>query len=149
MDRLNNAAPAKPRRRKQRIFAQNGPHPIDLHVGSRMRLRRVMMGLSQQALGQMVGLTFQQIQKYEKGNNRVSASTLHQVAEALDVPISFFFDDMAEKLAGPGADEQLGQRESLELLRHYYQIPDPLRKSIYDLVRAMGLRENDTMTETP
>jgi|AGTN01.1.fsa_nt_gi Predicted transcriptional regulators len=106
-----------------------------------MRLRRIIMGLSQQALGRLVGLTFQQIQKYEKGDNRVSASTLYRLAEALDVPVSFFFDDLPEDMAAPGRTMELSRRESLELLRHYYRISGPMRKPLYDLVKAMGRSE--------
>ena len=72
----------------------NGPDPIDVHVGSRLRMRRNMLGMSQEKLGEAVGLTFQQIQKYERGANRVGASRLYQFARVLDVPVSFFYDDV-------------------------------------------------------
>ncbi len=129
--------------------------PIDVHVGTRMRLRRTLMGMSQERLGDALGLTFQQVQKYERGVNRVSASRLYDLARVLDVPISFFFDDMPEAVAavyggtpggytprklmpgfadaqdgfGSGAsygqDDALNRRETLELVRAYYRITDP------------------------
>lgn len=76
------------------------PNPIDVHVGSRVRLRRTLLGLSQERLGEAVGLTFQQIQKYERGANRIGASRLFEFSRILDVPVSFFFDDMSEKFRG-------------------------------------------------
>src|SRR5262249_51227423 len=72
----------------------SGPHPIDVHVGSRVKLRRMMLGLSQEKVGEMLGLTFQQVQKYERGANRISAGRLYRIGRALDVPVSFFYDDM-------------------------------------------------------
>ena len=129
--------------------------PIDVHVGARMRLRRTLMGMSQERLGDALGLTFQQVQKYERGVNRVSASRLYDLARVLDVPISFFFDDMPEAVAAVyggtpggytarrtaqgfadtqegfgqsanyGQDDALNRRETLELVRAYYRITDP------------------------
>ena len=113
------------------------PSPIDVHVGGRIRLRRTLMGMSQERLGEALGLTFQQVQKYERGVNRVGASRLFDLSRVLDVPISFFFDDMPEPLAGLhggyagarsgsgfaesqdgfGTDEMLNRRETLELVR--------------------------------
>ena len=75
------------------------PNPVDVHVGSRMRLRRTMLGLSQEKLGEAIGLTFQQVQKYERGANRIGASRLFDLARVLDVPVSFFFDDMPDAAA--------------------------------------------------
>ncbi|MBC7954221.1 MAG: helix-turn-helix domain-containing protein [Rhodospirillaceae bacterium] len=133
--------PAKQRRQRKQTVAEAGPDPIDIHVGARVRMRRIMIGLSQQALGHAIGLNFQQIQKYERGFNRISASTLHRLAEALDVPVSFFFDALSE---GPAraADNGLIRREGLELLRHFYRLDVPMRKQVYELVRAMG-RDGD------
>ena len=135
--------------------------PIDAHVGSRMRLRRTLMGLSQERLGEALGLTFQQVQKYERGVNRVSASRLFDLSRVLDVPISFFYDDMPEKLAheyggqsgstgarramgfsdaqdGFGNDDTLNRRETLELVRAYYRITDPsVRKRVFELVKSL------------
>jgi len=131
------------------------PSPIDVHVGSRIRLRRTLLGMSQERLGEALGLTFQQVQKYERGVNRVGASRLFDLSRVLDVPISFFFDDMPESLTsafgGQGrrvgniepqeniADDTLNRRETLELVRSYYRIADPaLRKRVADLIKSMG-----------
>jgi len=132
------------------------PSPIDVHVGSRIRLRRTLLGMSQERLGESVGLTFQQVQKYERGVNRVGASRLFDLARVLDVPISFFFDDMPDSVAGPlGAsarrlhglsetqdpfgDDTMSRRETLELVRAYYRISDPsVRKRVFDLIKSMG-----------
>ncbi len=136
---------------------ENRPSPIDVHVGSRIRLRRTLMGMSQERLGEALGLTFQQVQKYERGVNRVGASRLYDLSRVLDVPISFFFDDMpdprasgpaipgmagfAERPEGYGApaDDPLTKRETLELVRAYYRITDPaVRKRVFDLIKSMG-----------
>ncbi len=140
---------------------EDGPDAVDVHVGSRIRLRRTLMGLSQTALGDAVRLTFQQIQKYEKGGNRVSASRLWQFSQVLDVPVSFFFDDMpAAVLAERGHpntmsanyDEEgagvMNKRETLELVRAYYRIDDdPVRRRLYDLFKAMSARGKDENTD--
>lgn len=129
-------------------------HPVDVHVGNRVRLRRTLLGVSQEKLGRELGLTFQQIQKYEKGANRVGASRLFQISQILDVPPSFFFDDMPEQLkpsaAGLAEDTQpfehqhLSKRETLELVRAYYKIPDEgVRKRIFDLIKAVGAQDID------
>lgn len=132
--------------------------PIDAHVGSRIRLRRTLLGLSQERLGDALGLTFQQVQKYERGINRVGASRLFDLARVLDVPISFFFDDMPEPLGsrapnlapagfggmpeaqeGPGAESVMNRRETIDLLRAYYRISDPaVRKRVFDLIRSLA-----------
>lgn len=127
--------------------------PVDMHVGTRIRLRRTLMGLSQEKLGELVGLTFQQIQKYEKGANRVGASRLYQFAKVLDVPPSFFFDDMPDEVSGgpiAGLSEPetesydadpdpMMKRETLELVRAYYKIDDALiRRRVFELVKATG-----------
>jgi transcriptional regulator with XRE-family HTH domain len=134
---------------------ESRPSPIDVHVGSRIRLRRTLMGMSQERLGDSLGLTFQQVQKYERGVNRVGASRLYDLSRVLDVPIAFFFDDMpenrgptiagvagfAEKPQGYDApsDDPLAKRETLELVRAYYRITDPaVRKRVFDLIKSMG-----------
>jgi len=133
------------------------PSPIDVHVGSRIRLRRTLLGMSQERLGEALGLTFQQVQKYERGVNRVGASRLFDLSRVLDVPISFFFDDMPESLTATYgtqasrratgysdshdgfADDALNRRETLELVRAYYRITDPaVRKRVFDLIKSMG-----------
>lgn len=131
-------------------MAEN-PEPIDIHVGSRVRLRRNLMGLSQQKLGEAVGLTFQQIQKYEKGTNRIGSSRLFQFSQVLDVPVSFFFDDIPTELMqdaggvsdngqeGYQSEDHLARRETLELVRAYYRIgDDKVRKRIFEMVKAVG-----------
>jgi transcriptional regulator with XRE-family HTH domain len=133
------------------------PSPIDVHVGSRIRLRRTLLGMSQERLGEALGLTFQQVQKYERGVNRVGASRLFDLSRVLDVPISFFFDDLPDSVASsigpqggrrlPGYpesqngfnDDTLNRRETLELVRAYYRITDPaVRKRVFDLIKSMG-----------
>ncbi|MQP68143.1 helix-turn-helix domain-containing protein [Niveispirillum sp. SYP-B3756] len=127
------------------------PNAIDVHVGSRVRLRRTLLGMSQEKLGEAIGLTFQQVQKYERGANRIGASRLFDLSRVLDVPVSFFYDDMADPESGeslcapsamPDADEPdpMHKRETLELVRAYYRIADPLvRKRIFDLTKAVAL----------
>jgi len=150
-----------PRKKANRGRTPAGaPNPIDVHVGSRMRLRRTLLGLSQEKLGEMIGLTFQQVQKYERGANRVSCSRLFDLSRALDVPISYFFDDMADEVrnlspvqmvreppieepAAAEVDPRL-RRETLELVRNYYSIIDPdVRRRIYDLAKALTSRGGD------
>jgi transcriptional regulator with XRE-family HTH domain len=134
--------------------------PIDAHVGSRVRLRRTLLGMSQEKLGHSVGLTFQQIQKYERGLNRIGSSRLFQFSRVLDVPVSFFFDDIQGDLANrkidatrkPGAveDDSLSRRETLELVRAYYRIGDRgLRRRVYELVKAMSGEETERSEEPP
>jgi len=140
------------------------PSPIDIHVGSRVRLRRTLLGMSQERLGDALGLTFQQVQKYERGVNRVGASRLFDISRVLDVPISYFFDDMPEGMSetpvsGPrgrmyglaepqepfssGVDDQLNKRETLELVRAYYRITDPaVRKRMFDLMKSLAPSES-------
>lgn len=142
--------------RPEKEVREHRPSPIDVHVGSRIRLRRTLLGMSQEKLGEALGLTFQQVQKYERGVNRVGASRLFDLARVLDVPIGFFFDDLPGE-AGSGArrlmngfaeaqdgfqDDTLHRRETLELVRAYYRITDPsVRKRVFDLIRAMSPAE--------
>ncbi len=105
--------------------AKDGPHPIDVHVGSRVRLRRTLLGLTQTQLGEKLRITFQQIQKYERGINRISASRLYQMSRILYVPVSFFFDDLDEGAGAWSPDDILLKRETLEFVRAYYRIGDP------------------------
>jgi len=122
-------------------------HPVDVHVGKRVRHRRWMVGMTQQQLGDIVGIKFQQIQKYETGMNRISASRLWDIAQALDVSISFFFEgfDGEEAAADAPALAQIGQRgdlladkEALELVRSYYAIPEAQRRRLFDLARVLS-----------
>jgi transcriptional regulator with XRE-family HTH domain len=130
---------------KYRARTETGePDPIDVYVGSRLRLRRTLMGLSQTELAKAVNLTFQQVQKYESGANRVSASRLYHISEALDVPVSFFFDDAprAGGLAEQAKPSFEPDRELLELTRNYRAITDPeIRRGIYDLVKRLSAKE--------
>jgi transcriptional regulator with XRE-family HTH domain len=131
------------------------PNPVDTHVGARVRLRRTLLGMSQEKLGEAIGLTFQQVQKYERGANRIGASRLFDLSRVLDVPVSFFFDDMQADGDGPppprmAADAEdsgvpvfepdpMARRETLELVRAYYRIGDPAqRKRLLELTKAMA-----------
>ncbi len=87
------------------------PNPVDIHVGSRIRLRRMMIGMSQERLGERLGLTFQQVQKYEKGANRVGASRLYAISRILEVPVEFFFADMPDSISGEKPDQKAGMGE--------------------------------------
>ncbi len=119
-------------------------HPVDVHVGKRVRHRRWMVGMTQQQLAGKVGIKFQQIQKYETGMNRISASRLWDIAEALQVPVSFFFEGIDENIdeaqekgnAVPG--DILGDKEALELVRSYYAMPENQRRRLFELARVMS-----------
>ena len=133
------------------------PNPIDIHVGSRVRLQRMLRGISQEKLGERLGLTFQQIQKYEKGVNRVGASRLFELAGVLGVPVQFFYDEapttasrmepqhgFAEKMPDSYVFEFLNTREGLELNRAFARITDPKpRRAVVDLVRAIGADDGE------
>ena len=140
---------------KQLPVSRTGkPNPIDIHVGRRVRLRRTLLGLSQGKLGEAIGLTFQQVQKYERGTNRVSASRLYALSHVLDVPVPYFFEDMPPEISDKGGKpvpglaegikkktsaDLLTKRETLELVRAYYRIKDPnVRKRLYDLVKSLA-----------
>ncbi|MCR9122217.1 MAG: helix-turn-helix domain-containing protein [Phyllobacteriaceae bacterium] len=126
------------------------PNPIDIHVGSRIRLRRTMLGMSQEKLGESLGITFQQVQKYEKGTNRVGASRLQNIASILNVPVSFFFEDAPDDNApssASGLEENsstyvvsfLSSSEGLQLNRAFVKIADPkVRRRIIDLVKSLA-----------
>ena len=138
-------------------------NPVDIHVGARLRLARHLNNLSQETLGTAVGLTFQQIQKYERGSNRIGASRLFQFSEILDVPVGYFFDEMADAIksregaykAGmsdqsqsPFETDAMNRRETLELVRNYYQIPDPqVRKNVYELAKVLARPSGDSEDE--
>jgi len=120
------------------------PHPVDVHVGKRIRHRRWLVGMTQQQLAERVGIKFQQIQKYETGANRVSASRLWDIADALDVDISFFFEGLETESSerddapeGVPAD-LLGDKEALDLVRSYYAIPENQRRRLFDLARVLS-----------
>ncbi len=130
------------------------PNPVDVHVGARLRVRRTLMGMSQTTVGDAIGLTFQQMQKYERGANRISASRLFALSRVLDVPIQHFFDDMpaAVAVSSPATAKRgkakkppiyepdpMARRETLELVRAYYKITDPeIRKLLREMAKALG-----------
>jgi transcriptional regulator with XRE-family HTH domain len=157
MAKSNTARSAKPR--KVTRLPPGTPNPVDVHVGARVRLRRTLLGISQERLGDSVGLTFQQIQKYERGANRIGASRIYELSRILDVPVSFFFEDMPNELkthegrfsAGLRDKEQgtyeadpLARRETLELVRAYYKITDPkIRKRLFELTKTLAKADMD------
>jgi transcriptional regulator with XRE-family HTH domain len=133
-------------------------NPVDEHVGGRVRFRRTLLGVTQQQLAEALGVTFQQVQKYEKGANRIGSSRLYDLSTILDVPVGYFFDEMPEtvKERSPArmlqardinfAEEienqepRVTKRETLELVRAYYKVKDPaLRKRMLDMTRALGV----------
>jgi transcriptional regulator with XRE-family HTH domain len=133
------------------------PDPMDIHVGSRVRLRRILLGMSQGKLGERLGLTFQQIQKYEKGVNRIGASRLFDMSRVLGVPVQYFYDDapfgadqaampahgFAERPTDTYITEFMNSREGIELSRAFSRITDPkVRRSVIELVRAMSGEPN-------
>jgi transcriptional regulator with XRE-family HTH domain len=133
---------------------KRAPHPMDIHVGSRVRLRRMMQGISQDKLGEALDLTFQQVQKYEKGVNRIGASRLYDIARVLDVPVQFFYDDFgdgpetmigfAETQGHPEDDMSdflavLSTPEGMQLCRAFARIKDyQVRRRVLDLVKTLG-----------
>jgi len=133
-------------------MSTKAPNPVDKYVGSRVRMRRIMLGMSQEKLGEALGLTFQQIQKYEKGTNRVGASRIQQISEILQVPVSFLFEGSP---TGTASSENFGEgtspsyisdflatSEGLALTRAFTRITDAkLRRSIVDLVEQIAVRE--------
>ncbi len=129
------------------------PHPIDVHVGARLRQRRTLLGMTQTNLSDALGVSYQQMQKYERGMNRIGSSRLFDLSRVLDVPIQYFFDDMPKAVAasspaqGGGTAKELpsyeadpmAKQETLELVRAYYKITDPqIRKRLYELTKAVG-----------
>ena len=118
-------------------------HPVDVHVGKRVRHRRWLTGMTQQQLAEKVGIKFQQIQKYETGANRVSASRLWDIAEALEVPVNFFFEGLEGDSKDTRADTALpvdlmGNKEALDLVRSYYSIPENQRRRLFELARVLS-----------
>ncbi len=118
-------------------------HPVDLHVGQRLRHRRWLVGMTQQQLASAVGIKFQQIQKYESGANRISASRLYDLANALQVPVSFFFDGLDSTAAPAGGGEHidpsvLADKETMDLIRAYYGLDEGPRRRLLDLAKALS-----------
>lgn len=140
------------------IAEADAPNPIDQHVGSRLRFRRTLLGISQERLGETVGITFQQLQKYERGSNRISASRLYNLSQALNVPVSFFFDEIppvennddTRKVNAAEHSEHVSSRETLELVRAYYRISnEPLRRHALDLIKAIATETNPEPRRKP
>jgi transcriptional regulator with XRE-family HTH domain len=132
------------------MMAKKAPNPIDKHVGSRVRMRRMMLGMSQEKLGNNLGLTFQQVQKYEKGTNRIGASRLQQISHILQVPVSFFFegapsgaarvDGMSEAPSPAYISDFLATSDGLALTKAFMRISDSkLRRRIVDLVEQIAI----------
>jgi len=136
------------------------PNPIDIHVGARLRQRRTLLGMSQGKLGDTVGLTFQQIQKYERGANRIGASRLYDLSRVLDVSIAYFFEEMPEEISKERYEsvnehlstdvsafevDDMTRRETLELVRNYYKISNPVvRRRMFELAKVLAdTPEND------
>ncbi|CUH52242.1 helix-turn-helix domain-containing protein [Shimia marina] len=117
-------------------------HPVDVHVGKKIRQRRWLTGMTQQQLAEQVGIKFQQIQKYETGANRVSASRLWDISDALDVPVSFFFEGLENDKDGGGTQsvpsDIMGDKEALDLIRSYYAIPENQRRRLFELARVLS-----------
>ena len=143
---------AKPQKAEMAAAQRSGPHPIDVHVGSRVKLRRMILGMSQESLGKSLGLTFQQIQKYEKGVNRIGASRMFELSKLLQVPVQFFYDEFAsETKAAPGfAEPDMGEplmnllstNEGVQLCRYFAEIRDPeVKKRVLELVRSIAETE--------
>ena len=136
------------KRRRRGRPRGDGPHPIDIHVGARIRMRRTLLSMSQGKLGDALALTFQQVQKYERAANRVGASRLFDISQILDVPVAYFFEEMSAATATGRSTPQkapefnrdpLAKRETLELVRAYYRIGDPrVRKKIFELTKAVA-----------
>ena len=145
----------------ERNFRITNNNAIDMHVGKRVRLRRTLLGMSQEQLGTELNITFQQVQKYERGANRISASRLWDIGQILDVPISYFFDDMSQdttksspRRIGRGGEvvnqngdqlrDPMARRETLELVRTYYTIEKPIvRKRISEMVKSIATTLSD------
>jgi transcriptional regulator with XRE-family HTH domain len=137
------------------MIAKKAPNPVDKHVGSRVRMRRMMLSMSQEKLGDALGLTFQQVQKYEKGTNRIGASRLQQISQILQVPVAFFFegapnlhgqpvDGMREAPSPAYVSDFLATSEGLSLTKAFMRIKKPkLRRRIVDLVEEIAGEDKD------
>jgi transcriptional regulator with XRE-family HTH domain len=135
------------------MMTKKSPNPIDKHVGSRVRMRRMMISMSQEKLGERLGITFQQIQKYEKGTNRIGASRLQQISIVLGVPVSFFFEGAPVPEGSSGAFSEssspayvsdfLATSDGLSLTKAFMKVKDPkVRRRIVDLVEAIAAEED-------
>ena len=152
-----NTAPSSRRKASRGRMPDGGANPIDVHIGARVRLRRTLMGMSQEALGEVLGITFQQVQKYERGANRVSASRMFDLSRALNVPVSFFYDDMPPELSAfspaavslgtapatsaPDQTSDLQRVDVLMLVRSYLRLPKHQASQVRSLIEAMAKSE--------
>ena len=137
---------------------QKSPHPVDVHVGRRLRLRRKLLGMTQIKLGEAVGLTYQQIHKYEKGANRIGSGRLYDFSETLEVPVGYFFDDMppnletnvdGDNLPSPENNAVVMRDETQLLVTLYYSAKTPrLRKSVFELIKALA-RSDEEVAANP
>ncbi len=157
-------ATATPRGRRRGRTEDGAPNPIDRHVGNRVRQRRRLLGMSQEKLGEALGLTFQQVQKYERGANRIGASRLFDLSNILDVPVGFFYDDMDEATIGassrglagladdfgPDDADPMAKKATTELVRAYYTITDErARKKFFELTKALAAATRTGHDEEP
>jgi transcriptional regulator with XRE-family HTH domain len=133
---------------------ERAPNPVDLHVGARIRMRRPLLGVSQERLAEQLNLTFQQVQKYERGANRVSASKLYEIARALEAPVAYFFDGLADTSASPGEAQEYGggeyvhdlvmTPEGMELAAMFPRIKrGRVRRRVLDLVKALAEQDDE------
>ncbi len=132
-------------RRKRSTVAEHSPHPVDVHVGGRVRMRRKLLGMSQADLGEALGVSFQQLQKNESGFNRIGASRLFQLCHVLNVPIEYFFEGLEEGVTASSEDDVMVKRETMELVGAYYRIRDPkvhdaLRRMVITMAKGVGSR---------
>jgi len=125
--------------------SRRSPHPVDIHVGGRVRMRRTVLGLSQERLGEAIGLTFQQVQKYERGTNRIGASRLYELSLVLNVPVGFFYEEYGARQDGGMSEAPAGyaaatlQRDALELMGVFQRITDPdMRRRVLDLAKSIA-----------
>ncbi|MBZ0218035.1 MAG: helix-turn-helix domain-containing protein [Fimbriimonadaceae bacterium] len=135
------------------MMQKKRPHPVDVHVGGRIRMRRILLNMSQEKLGDQLGLTFQQVQKYEKGSNRIGASRLWELSRILDVPISFFYEwaiEANEQMDGFGESGQkdyvmnfVHSSEGLNMIRHFVKIEDAnVRRSVVQMIKSLADSES-------
>jgi transcriptional regulator with XRE-family HTH domain len=134
---------------------RKSPNPVDVHVGSRVRMQRMLIGMSQEKLGEALGLTFQQVQKYEKGANRIGASRLYEIGAVLGVPIEYFFEGLengslqgGEESGRVGVDlSLLSTAEGIQLNSAFFSISDPkLRRRLLELIRVLGGQDDEPAT---
>jgi transcriptional regulator with XRE-family HTH domain len=133
--------------RRRRTIREHGPDPVDVHVGRRLRQARFLAGISQEELGAGIGVSFQAVQKYEHGENRLSASRLFKAARLLDRPVSFFFEDLGG--AATSTESNGFSREEIELVRHFRQIPsDEVREHLLQMTKRIGNLESEAESKT-